>query len=220
VIPATVIVMAKEPRAGRAKTRLSPPCTLEEAATIAADALHDTCQAVARVPARRHVVALDGRTGPWLPNGFDVIRQPGGSLADRLATAFAHTDMPALLVGMDTPQLTPALVSEALRALLAEGTDAVLGLAADGGWWAIGLRRADTRVFDRIPMSTPDTGRHQLSRLQELELSPRLLPELRDVDHFADARAVAAVMPSTSHFARAVDRVTQAIDHRASTPTR
>jgi rSAM/selenodomain-associated transferase 1 len=214
VIPATIMVMAKEPRPGRAKTRLTPPCTPDEAAVLAAAALHDTFTTIARVPARRRIAVLDGRPGPWFRAGFEVLPQGSGSLGDRLADAFARADGPTFLVGMDTPQLTVRMVVEALDELLEDGTDAVLGHAPDGGWWAIGLRRPDAKVFDGIPMSTTETGARQLARLHTLGLRTRLLRELRDVDHFADARAVAAVMPPTSHFARAVDRVTHAIERR------
>jgi rSAM/selenodomain-associated transferase 1 len=218
VIPATILVIAKEPRPGHAKTRLCPPCTPEEAASIATAALYDTFATIARVRARRRVAVIDGRPGDWLPAGFKVVPQSSGPLEDRLAAAFAHADGPAFLVGMDTPQLTASIVVSALRVLLRAGTDAVLGRAPDGGWWAIGLRRPDARVFAGIPMSTTETGARQLARLHELGLQTQVLPDLRDVDHFADARAVAAVMPPTSHFARAVGAVTRAIERRVPQP--
>jgi len=65
-----------------------------------------------------------------------------------------------LLVGMDTPQLTAAAAH-----LLAPATDAVRGLAADGGWWAMWLRRPDERLLADVPMSTQATGRVQRDRL-------------------------------------------------------
>jgi len=112
-----VIVLAKAPAPGRSKTRCSPPCTLEQAAELAAAALHDTLAAVAATPARRHVVALDGPAGSWLPAGFDVVAQRGHDLDERLAAAFTDVGGPALLIGMDTPQVSAQILVEAQTTL-------------------------------------------------------------------------------------------------------
>jgi len=197
-----LVVIAKAPVAGRSKTRLTPPCTPAQAAGLAAAALADTLAAVAATPAQRHVVVLDGAPGPWLPDGFEVLTQRGDGLAQRLAAAFADVGGPALLVGMDTPQLTPRLLSDALRQL-ERAPGAVLGPAPDGGYWAIGLHAADDAVFDGVPMSDPGTCAAQRERLRALELTTRELPALRDVDDIDDACAVAALAPQT-RFARAL----------------
>ncbi len=137
------------------------------------------------------MLVLDGPAGPWLPRGFEVIAQRGGGLDERLAAAFADVGGSTLLVGMDTPQVTPALLGEALHELLAGPCDAVLGPASDGGYWTIGLVRPDDRVFIGVPMSEPTTGRHQRERLSHLGVATAMLPELTDVDTFAAALAVA-----------------------------
>lgn len=194
-----LLVIAKAPVAGRCKTRLCPPCTPQQAADLARAALRDTLAAALATRADRHVLVLDGEPGAWLPAGFELLAQRGDGLGERLAAAFADAGAPALLVGMDTPQVTPALLARGLD-MLRRGRDAVLGLAPDGGYWAIGLRRADARVFAGVPMSATDTGAHQRERLVALGLTPTLLPELRDVDEIADARAVARAAPD-GHFA-------------------
>lgn len=199
-----VLVMAKAPVPGRAKTRLCPPLSLDQAATLAEAALIDTLEAVAASAARRRTLVLEGEPGPWLLPGFRVIAQHGRGLDERLAAAFKTTSGPALLVGMDTPQLTPTLLDQAIGLLRAPGVDAVLGPAEDGGWWIIGLRRADPRVFLGVPMSSPRTGRAQRARLRRLGLRCVELPMLRDVDRFEDARAVAELALGT-RFARTFD---------------
>jgi uncharacterized protein len=194
-VSAALIVIAKAPVPGRVKTRLCPPCTPRQAAALAEAALRDTLEAVAAARgADRRVLALDGETGDWLPAGFDVVPQRGHGLAERLAAAFKDVGGPALLIGMDTPQVTSALIDRALSALARR--DAALGPALDGGYWAIGLRRPDPRVFDGVPMSVATTGVAQRRRLDELGLSVADLPALRDVDTIADARAVAAAAPA------------------------
>ena len=94
---------------GRVKTRLCPPCRPEEAAEIAAAALADTLDAVPGCSAERRVLALDGEPGRWLPAGFEVIRSSGDGLAERLGAAWAEVDGPCVQIGMDTPQVAPAL---------------------------------------------------------------------------------------------------------------
>ena len=183
-----VLVMAKSPVPGRVKTRLCPPCTLEEAASIAEAALADTLDAVARCGAGRRIVALDGAPGPWLPPGFDVVPQVGGGLDRRLAAAWAAAGGPGVQIGMDTPQVTAALLDDGLAAL--ESSSAALGPAADGGWWAIGLRTPDPRVFLDVPMSTARTGALQAARLRALGLDVAPLPTLVDLDTADDLPAV------------------------------
>jgi rSAM/selenodomain-associated transferase 1 len=210
-VSGALIVLAKAPVPGRVKTRLCPPCTPAEAARLAAAALADTLRSAAATPAARRVCVLDGAPGDWLPPGFEVLAQRGDGLDERLAAAFSDVGEPALLVGMDTPQVTPALLRDGLARLGRH--DAVLGLAPDGGYWAIGLRRADDAVFHGVPMSVPTTGAAQLARLRNQGLHVDLLPPLRDVDTIDDARAAAARCTSDSAFATALADVERG--HRA-----
>jgi glycosyltransferase A (GT-A) superfamily protein (DUF2064 family) len=194
----TLLVIAKQPVPGRVKTRLVPPCTHEQAASLAEAALADTLHAVLMVPARRRVLVLEGRPGPWLPPGFDVVAQCDGPLDERLAGAFAAVRGPALLIGMDTPQVTPDLLSVDWQA-----ADAVFGPAADGGFWALGLRVPDPALLRGVPMSTATTGAIQRARLVAAGLRVADLPPLRDVDTAADAVAVARQAPQSRFAARA-----------------
>ncbi|MEU2540792.1 TIGR04282 family arsenosugar biosynthesis glycosyltransferase [Streptomyces iakyrus] len=193
----TLLVIAKEPRPGRVKTRLTPPFTPGEAAELAEAALADTLHAVAAAPATRRVLVLDGAPGPWLPPGFDVVGQCAGGLDERLAEAFAGCAGPALLIGMDTPQVTPELLTVDFA-----GCDAWFGPAEDGGFWALGLACPDPALLRGVPMSTAVTGDVVRERLAAAGLRVRDLPSLRDVDTAADARAVAALAPRGRFAAR------------------
>jgi rSAM/selenodomain-associated transferase 1 len=195
-----IIVIAKAPVAGRVKTRLCPPCSPEEAAILAAASLADTLAAVSATPAAARVLALDGRPGAWIPNGWVVVPQLGDGLDERLANAFAAVTGPALLIGMDTPQVSPARLTAAAQTLHTGDVDAVLGPAHDGGWWTIGMHAADPRVFLGVPMSTDHTYDDQRTRLHSLGLNTSTLPRLRDIDTYEDALAVAKDIP-TSRFA-------------------
>jgi rSAM/selenodomain-associated transferase 1 len=205
----TVAVIAKAPVPGRVKTRLCPPCTAEQAAALAEASLRDTLAAMATVAREadavdgglrvRRAIVLDGAPGAWL-DGETVVPQRGGGLAERLAGAFDDLGGPALIVGMDTPQLTPAHLRHALAALREH--DAVLGPASDGGYWGIGLRTPDARALHGVPMSVDHTLAAQRARLAALGLCCADADELLDVDTIEDAAAVASLAPDT-RFARA-----------------
>jgi len=245
----TLILLAKAPVPGRVKTRLCPPFTLEQAAGLAEAALRDTLRAATHTSADHLLVFLDGDPGPWLPQpnpaqrpwlphqqtrrqpgrpGGPLVRvspQPSGGLDVRIAAAFAeaarHALGPALLIGMDTPQVTPGLLDAALDQL-EDGAQAVFGPAADGGYWALGLDHAHTtketaeQLVHGVPMSIPETGRAQLERLHAAGLRVTLLPELRDVDEAADAHAAAALIPGSAFAARLAEYAPPPSGHPAS----
>jgi glycosyltransferase A (GT-A) superfamily protein (DUF2064 family) len=199
----TLLIIAKQPVPGKVKTRLVPPCTYEQAAALAEAALTDTLHTLLLVPARRRILVLDGQPGPWLPPGFEIVPQARGPLDERLACAFAAVPGPALLVGMDTPQVTPDLLAVDWHA-----ADAVFGPAADGGFWALGLRDPDPGLLRGVPMSTARTGAIQRARLLAAGLRVVDLPQLRDVDTAADAVAVAHEAPHSRFAARARELAT------------
>jgi rSAM/selenodomain-associated transferase 1 len=198
-----LLVIAKAPLPGRAKTRLTPPCSEEQAAGLAEAALLDTLEVVARTPAKRKILVFEGEAARWAPPGFEVIAQRGVGLGERLASAFEDVDSPALLVGMDTPQLTQRLLRDGIEALQNRAVDAVLGPALDGGFWSVGLKQANRQVFAGIPMSVASTCTEQRERIERLGLRLHEQPTLRDVDTIEDARAVARDAPG-SRFAAAL----------------
>jgi glycosyltransferase A (GT-A) superfamily protein (DUF2064 family) len=209
-----LLVVAKAPVPGFAKTRLCPPATGEQAAEIAAASLLDTLDAVRATPGAHPVVAMTGELATAARQAAigtalretEVIEQRGDGFGERLANA--HLDaterypgLPVLQIGMDTPQVTARLLAESAAPLASH--DTVLGLAEDGGWWALGLRDPRrARALTGVPMSRPDTGELTARALG----ATRSLPELSDVDTMADAVRVAALAPD-GRFAEAVAAV-------------
>jgi len=191
-------IIAKEPRAGFVKTRLCPPCTPRQAADIAGAALLDTLDAVdalvLRVTGVDRVLLFDGDPTAWTRPGYRVVSQRGSGLARRLSNAFDDLG-PGLIVGMETPGAVPVL-ADGISALR-NGHD-VVGLAVDGGYWAIGLHCVDPVVFDDIPMSTSSTGLAQLARLHRLRRQVRMLPMSHDLDTIDDLRIAASHAPEGS----------------------
>ncbi|MFP5362245.1 MAG: DUF2064 domain-containing protein [Thermoleophilia bacterium] len=206
-VSAAVVVIATSPVPGRALTRLCPPLEHAQAAALAEAALADTLQSVAWTPAVRRVVALDGAPGSWLPAGFDAIEQGGTSRGERLASVVTDVGEPLLLLWADTPQLTRALLYEALERLAEPQTDAVLGPTADGGCWAIGLAQPDPRAFDGMRSSSRPSAARQGARLHELGLRATQLDTLQAVHTFDDAVAVASLAPWT-RFAATLELLT------------
>jgi len=195
MIEVTLLVVVKTPVPGRVKTRLCPPLTPAQAADVAAAAIEDTVAAVRLVPVTERVLVVDG---DLRVDGFAAVPQVDGPFDVRLAAAFddaATRGRPALLVGMDTPQITPSVIESACRELLHTG--AVLGLAEDGGWWALGLHHPDGALLRGIATSRDDTGARQAQRLRDAGLRVLDLAVLRDVDTVEDAVAVAATAPHT-----------------------
>ena len=213
-LPVTLLVVAKAPVAGLAKTRLAAAVGAEAAADIAAAALLDTLDAVVAAPVSARVVAMTGdldeaRAGDEIRErlqAFTVVPQRGGDFADRLANA--HIDaadavggMPVLQIGMDTPQVTAELLTRCAEALL--GAPAVLGMAADGGWWVLGVRSARTADALRgVPMSRGDTGALTFAALASRGIGVTLVDELRDVDTVDDVVPVRRAGAADSRFAR------------------
>jgi rSAM/selenodomain-associated transferase 1 len=189
----THIVIAKRPMPGRVKTRLCPPLTPAEAADLAAAALTDTLAAVESATATTRMLCFDGDATNWLSPGWAYRRQRPGGLDVRLADALGAAAGPAMVVGMDTPQLDARL----LDSFDAERYDACIGPTADGGYWTIGLRDpayAPAALLG-VPMSTEHTYADQIERLRSLGMSIQVLDELVDVDTIDDAVEVARQAP-------------------------
>ncbi len=216
MIPVTLVVIAKAPVAGLAKTRLAAAVGDRAAADIAAATLLDTLDAVEETPVVARVVALTGDLAQARSSGeirsrlaaVEVVEQRGDDLSARLANAIADAAAvagarPVLLIASDTPQVTGGLLTECAQALLE--TDVVFGLARDGGWWVLGV--TDPGMADclnAIPTSRSDTGPATLEALRDKGLAVTLVSELSDVDTADDVENVRADCAPDSRFVHAI----------------
>ncbi len=201
----TVAVIAKECLPGKVKTRLSPPLSPQEAAVLAQLSLSQTLDTVRGLPVRERWLVMDGTPSASDAEDFVVMPQASGGLDERLAAICDAATGPLLIVGMDTPQLSPGHVAAVFRdwALESRQQDAWFGPALDGGFWALALANPRGDLIRGVQMSTSTTGAGQLARLAAAGLSVGLLPELRDMDYLDDALHIAAEIPR-SVFAGAV----------------
>jgi len=208
-VRAGVLVVAKAPVAGEAKTRLGADVGYRVAADLAGAALLDTLDACEDAfPAGRRVMALSGdlvraaRSAELTRHlaGWTVLPQRGRDFGTRLA--LAHADAAAALrgavvqIGTDTPQVTAAQLRRIGVRLESGVYDAVVGPADDGGWWALGLTdpRWAPGLVD-VPMSTDRTREATRRMLRASGARVTEVSSLRDVDTLVDAAAVACQAP-------------------------
>jgi len=177
-------VFAKPPRAGTAKTRLTPALGAEGAARLAQAFLQDTWALVKQLPWAVPVLAS---TEPWpeglLPAPVEVWQQGEGDLGarmERILLRALERYPAAIALGADSPGL-PTSYLEAARAEL-EHADAVFGPSEDGGFYLLALKRLPVGAFVDLPWSQPETLARTEARLLSLGLSVRRATPFFDVD--------------------------------------
>jgi rSAM/selenodomain-associated transferase 1 len=193
-----IAVMAKASKAGRTKTRLSPPLTPQEAAAFNTAFLADIADnLLAAASTAGCSIAGYMAYGPpgegsffdMLPSGigrFEAWRPHfGATLAGTIDSLFARGHASACVLNADSPTLPPAILTEAARILDQPGERAVLGPSTDGGYYLLGLKRQHMRLFEDITWSTEHVARQTLDRAAEIGLPVHLLPEWYDVDDAA-----------------------------------
>ena len=191
--PVAVIVMAKAPLAGFAKTRLIPALGAEGAAALAERLLrHTVAQARAAALGPVELCCAPDRQHPAfaalhaLP-GLDWSDQGDGDLGARMARAFERRLVGghgALMIGTDAPALDATVLRHAAEAL--SERDAVFVPALDGGFALIGLRRPVPSLFDAMTWSTSTVMARTRERLTVAGLRHLELPALADIDEAAD----------------------------------
>jgi uncharacterized protein len=202
-LPALVI-FAKIPVPGQSKTRFVPPCTPVEAAILAEALLADTLDLARQlISSARLVLALEAHgVDMEPPAGFVIVAQRGLSLGERLENAIHDATPPAVLIGMDTPQVPAHEILSALRRVSTNAASSVVGPTVDGGFWCAGVSEPRDGLFHDVPMDSPSCSARVAERFDALGLRPLLLQSTyRDIDRVADAIAVAPKIPN-SRFAR------------------
>lgn len=193
-------VMTKAPRAGKVKTRLTPPLAPEEAAALNTCFLRDTSAAIRNVAAagRARGIAVYTPMGAEsaydgiLPDGFELVPQRGDLFGERLDCAtgdLLRLGFDAVcLIDSDSPTVPEAAYQQAVNVLLQPDDRMVLGPSDDGGYYLIGLKQAHARIYADIDWSTEHVAEQTLARAQEIGLSVELLPTWYDVDDRATLR--------------------------------
>jgi uncharacterized protein len=184
-----LVVVGKSPEPGRAKTRLVPPLSDMEAAEVAWAFLQDTCAAALGLAWDRvSLVHPPGSLERLSTLGVTLVPQRGEGLGDALAGSFAdHAGFDqTVLIGSDTPDLPIELVEQASQQLAS--SDVVVGPAADGGYYLLGMRRPHPGLFEGIAWSTERVYAQTMARAEALGLRTAVLPAWADVDTPDDLR--------------------------------
>jgi rSAM/selenodomain-associated transferase 1 len=185
-------VFAKQPLAGKVKTRLASASSPAWAAEVAAAFLQDLLERVSGINARRILAfAPDGAEAYFadlVQGRCQLARQHGGDLGQRMENFFAEAfraGAPAVvLVGTDSPTVPTAYIEQAFTDL--EQADAVLGPAMDGGYYLIGCGRPAPVLFQDVPWGTGRVLEDAIARLAGTSLRLALLPPWYDVDTIDD----------------------------------
>jgi len=196
---AVVLVFARAPLPGRAKTRLVPRLGASGAARLQARLTHRAL--LTALASRCGAVELHGTPGNRHPFflreqrtlGIRVKKQSGRDLGERMHGAISAAlrgHRYAIVIGVDAPELRAADLRRALR-LLRSGCDVVLAPAEDGGYALIGCRRAPRPLFEHVAWGGSDVYSTTVRRLCGLRLRWRALRTLWDVDRPADIERLA-----------------------------
>jgi len=194
-----VLIVAKAPAEGRAKTRLAATLGSERATKLAVAMLLDTLEGCRRAfvdvgflcGADADVPLLRELAGPAAP----IVVQEGAGLGSALSTgvrfAIGH-GRAAIMLSSDIPGV-PLGSLEATAAHLTGGADVVLGPGHDGGYWLIAMRAEHPELFAGIAWSSGGELDATLARCGELGLDVRLVERWRDIDTAHDVAALADV---------------------------
>lgn len=210
-----LLVFAKEPRPGFAKTRLAAATGPEAAAALYRAFLQD---AAALLRGRPGVCWwVDGDPAPVLAligSDWEVRPQGPGDLGSRLERAFDEAFLrgpgPVAVMGTDCPLLSPGDL-DGLFAAVEEGADAAVIPAADGGYVALALRTPCPEAFRDVPWSTPRTLDATLAALRRADRTTEVLPALYDVDEEGDLARLAADLGARPWAAAATARALGAL---------
>jgi rSAM/selenodomain-associated transferase 1 len=210
-----IAIFAKAPVPGRVKTRLVPPFTPDEAATVARACLETTLRRFAPALDAPVTLFLDGEPDRELQTlaeslGVPIVPQVGADLGARLVEAFRSLRergaTRTVALGSDSPTVDLAWIARAIASL--DTHDAVIGPTEDGGYYLIGLRGNIPELFSEIPWSTGSVARATLERASERGIAVDVLPTWYDVDDIATLRR--ALEDGPAHFPESIRRLVAA----------
>jgi len=208
-----LIIFARAPVAGKAKTRLVPALGARRAAELYRCFLLDTLESARKLDAEIVVAVAEARDLRLVRTLAEeacpearLIVQSGADLGQRIANAVRGTLMRgcprAVVIGSDSPSLPPRLLREALD--LSPDRDLVLGPCYDGGYYLIGLRAFRPELFSDIAWGSENVLIDTLRRAEGMELSVALLEPWHDVDTPEDLRCLHAHLTAQSLAAKPI----------------
>jgi len=203
-----LIIFTKYPEKGRVKTRLAE--TLGEAFAsefykMCAGYIFNECIKLKRSGIDLLIFYAEeedrNKIRGWVPESFELFRQEGENLGERMYNAFSHllkfNAEKAVLIGTDIPDISSSLIEKSFEYL--DDHEAVIGPSSDGGYYLIGLSKLNKDIFTGIQWSTGKVLENTLIKLKERNLSYKLLPELIDIDKESDIMKWLKTNPADDH---------------------
>lgn len=190
--------MAKYPDAGTVKTRLTPHLSAEQSAQLAACFLQDTINKV-KILKYQLMVAYSpvekyGFFADFSPSQAVLVNQTGETLGERMFSAFQFAFEKkfdsAVMVGTDSPTLPPEFIKQAFEFLQTDA-DAILGKTADGGFYLIGLRKLEKKIFENVVWSSEKAFEQTARNIKNVGFSLKETPVWYDVDESSDLERLA-----------------------------
>ncbi len=200
-----VVIMAKMPCPGQVKTRLCPPLTPWQAASLYRAFLFDKIAQVRTLTAARLAIAYTPASGEDffrdLAPDFTLIPQQGTDLGERLKHSLEYFlnlgDTGVMAIDSDTPTLPTHYLQQAIDLLTKPAVDVVIGPSDDGGYYLIGIRALHRALFVDMPWSTSVVLPETVRRAQALGLNIAWLPEWFDVDTPEDLARLRTTLSQT-----------------------
>jgi rSAM/selenodomain-associated transferase 1 len=200
----TLLVVAKQPAPGQTKTRLCPPLTPDQAASLYECFLRDTLDTMRKIPDVMRVIGYlpeDARDYfRQIAPDMKLALQRGTSLGERLdhllTEALTNGSPRAVIMDSDSPTLPAAYIFQAFKLL--EDVDVILGPTRDGGYYLIGVKQPQPHLLRQVQMSTSHVLTDTLALAKATGLTVSLLPAWYDVDTIADMHQLAREIEGSS----------------------
>jgi len=188
----TLLVVAKQPTPGQTKTRLCPPLTHDQAASLYECFLRDTLDTMRNVHDVQCVIGFHPVEAndyfKRLAPDMKLACQYGDSLGERLdhllTEALSSGSQRVVVMDSDSPNLPADYISQAFEQLM--NADVVIGPTRDGGYYLIGMKQPQPHLLRQVEMSTPNVLADTLALAQATGLNVSLLPAWYDIDTVAD----------------------------------
>ncbi|MEP6700956.1 MAG: TIGR04282 family arsenosugar biosynthesis glycosyltransferase [Bacteroidota bacterium] len=187
-----LIVFAKNPDAGKVKTRLAASIGNEAALFVYQNLLAHTVSITKELPVEKFVFYSENviLQDIWDDKHFSKQVQAGNDLGERMKNAFADTFQKgynkSVIIGTDCPELNAGIIIKAFDYL--DLYDVVIGPAEDGGYYLLGMKQLHSQVFENINWSTDAVFEETRMKCDTLKLNYALLPVLRDIDRVEDLK--------------------------------
>jgi len=187
-----LIIFAKNPVLGKVKTRLASTIGDKKALEVYKELLDHTCSIASKVDVEKKVYYSDfiNNDDLWNNANFEQELQHGNDLGKRMSNAFKETfksfNGKVVVIGTDCKELSTEIIDQAFSGL--EYADIVIGPALDGGYYLIGMKSLEEKIFENIDWSTSAVLEQTIDKIDTKRLSFLLLKTLSDIDNEHDLK--------------------------------